>query len=49
MANIAGKRYFCEKCGAEYIVTKSGEGTLYCCGQPMTLKAKKTEENKEEK
>lgn len=43
MANTAGKRYFCETCGAEYIVTKSGEGTMVCCGKPMTLKVKKTE------
>lgn len=43
MANVAGKRYFCEKCGLEFIVTKSGDGTMVCCGQPMTLKEKKEE------
>ncbi len=38
LANEVGKRYFCEKCGTEFIVTKGGEGKLTCCGQPMTLK-----------
>jgi len=38
LANEVGKRYFCEKCGTEFIVTKAGEGKLTCCGQPMTLK-----------
>ncbi len=38
LANELGKRYFCEKCGTEFIVTKRGEGKLTCCGQPMTLK-----------
>jgi len=38
MANQVGKRYVCKKCGAEFIVTKGGNGTLHCCGQPMELK-----------
>jgi len=38
LANEVGKRYICEKCGTEFIVTKAGEGNLNCCGQPMTLK-----------
>jgi desulfoferrodoxin-like iron-binding protein len=38
LANQMGKRYHCEKCGSEMIVTKGGEGTIQCCGQPMTLK-----------
>lgn len=38
MANQAGKRYFCVKCAAEFIVTRGGEGTVSCCGQPMQLK-----------
>ena len=38
LANEVGKRYFCEKCGTEFIVTKAGDGKLTCCGQPMTLK-----------
>lgn len=38
MANQAGKRYVCVKCGAEFIVTRAGEGTAGCCGQPMQLK-----------
>ncbi len=38
MANQVGKRYQCLKCGAEFIVTKAGAGTIICCGQPMELK-----------
>jgi len=38
MANQVGKRYVCKKCGAEFIVTRAGKGTLYCCGKPMELK-----------
>ncbi|NLT66409.1 MAG: hypothetical protein GXX84_07370 [Acidobacteria bacterium] len=38
MANQVGKRYKCAKCGAEVIVTRSGEGTVKCCGQAMELK-----------
>ena len=25
-----GKRYVCSKCGAEVIVTRGGDATLYC-------------------
>ena len=38
MANQVGKRYICQKCGSELIVTKAGEGTITCCGQPMEQK-----------
>jgi desulfoferrodoxin-like iron-binding protein len=38
MANQIGKRYRCAKCGAEFIVTKGGNGELHHCGQPMELK-----------
>ena len=38
MANQIGRKYQCTKCGAEFIVTKSGEGTVHCCGQPMEQK-----------
>jgi desulfoferrodoxin-like iron-binding protein len=38
MANEVGKRYICAKCGSEFIVTSGGQGTIKCCGQPMTLK-----------
>lgn len=30
MAIVTGKRYRCEKCGAEFIVTRGGEGALRC-------------------
>ena len=38
MANEMGKRYVCKKCGSEFIVTRPGNGTLTCCGQPMEIK-----------
>ena len=38
MANQVGKRYRCTKCGAEMIITKGGDGTITCCGQPMEQK-----------
>lgn len=38
MANEAGKRYRCTKCGSEFIITKAGQGTVICCGQAMELK-----------
>ena len=38
MANQIGKRYVCQKCGAEFIVTKGGSGTIECCGQLMGIK-----------
>lgn len=39
MANETGKRYTCAICGCEMIVTRSGDGTLICCGQPMQVKS----------
>ena len=30
MAAETGKRYRCPSCGAEFIVTRSGEGELRC-------------------
>jgi desulfoferrodoxin-like iron-binding protein len=33
-----GKKYVCQICGQEVIVTKSGVGTLVCCDQPMERK-----------
>lgn len=38
MANEIGKRYRCEKCGSEFIVTKAGTGAITCCEQKMELK-----------
>ncbi len=38
MANEVGKRYVCTKCGSEFIVTRGGDGTITCCGQPMVIK-----------
>ncbi len=38
MANEIGKRYVCAKCGAEFIVTRGGQGTISCCGQVMSQK-----------
>ncbi|MBI4310967.1 MAG: desulfoferrodoxin [Chloroflexi bacterium] len=38
MANETGKRYTCPTCGAEFIVTKGGDGTLKCHGQALVKK-----------
>ncbi len=38
MANQVGKRYACQVCGSEFIVTRGGSGELQCCGQPMAIK-----------
>jgi desulfoferrodoxin-like iron-binding protein len=38
MATQVGKRYYCENCGSEMLVTKAGAGALSCCGQPMQLR-----------
>jgi hypothetical protein len=38
VANQVGKRYQCNACGTEMIVTKGGSGELQCCGQQMQLK-----------
>ncbi len=38
MANEVGKRYVCTKCGAEFIVTRGGDGELKCCEQSMEIK-----------
>jgi desulfoferrodoxin-like iron-binding protein len=46
MATQVGKRYICKKCGAEFIVTRAGKGTLSCCGQPMKLKESAEKEKK---
>ena len=36
MATQTGKRYYCEPCGSEFIVTTGGDGELSCCGKPLT-------------
>lgn len=33
-----GKKYACPKCGAEFIITKGGEGQLTCGDTPLELK-----------
>lgn len=38
MANEVGNRYECEKCGSQMMVTKGGNGSVSCCGQPMKQK-----------
>ena len=37
MANQLGKRYLCEICKTEVLITKAGDGEVECCGQPMTV------------
>ena len=38
MPSQTGKRYKCSECGAEFVVTKGGEGEIKCCGKPLELK-----------
>ena len=38
MANETGKRYFCSTCGAEFVITRGGDGEVICCNNPMTKK-----------
>jgi len=38
MANEVRKRYVCASCNSEMLVTRGGEGTLTCCGQPMQIR-----------
>ncbi len=33
------KIYVCDICGQEVRVTRSGDGTLVCCGEPMHVKS----------
>jgi hypothetical protein len=32
----AGKRYECAECGGQMICTRGGNGSLTCCGEPMS-------------
>jgi DNA-directed RNA polymerase subunit RPC12/RpoP len=35
MATETGKRYRCPDCGAEFIVTRGGDGQLRCGDKPL--------------
>ena len=39
MANETGKRYFCSNCNSEFVVTRGADGTIKCCGKPLTKKS----------
>jgi hypothetical protein len=41
MANQLGKRYVCAQCPAQLLVSKSGDGSLVCHGEPMTVETPK--------
>lgn len=41
-AAALGKRYTCEACNAEVLVTKPGDGELVCHGQIMVVAQPKT-------
>jgi len=34
---LLGKRYRCETCGAEVLITKGGDGALWCHGTAMAM------------
>jgi hypothetical protein len=37
VANLLGKRYTCEECGAQVLVTKAGDGALACHDRVMEV------------
>ncbi|MBI2886089.1 MAG: desulfoferrodoxin [Chloroflexi bacterium] len=39
MAVQVGNRYVCSICGAEFIVTKAGSGSLSCDDEPLVEKS----------
>jgi hypothetical protein len=41
-AVVLGKRYTCETCGAEVLITKGGDGQLSCHGAAMVIAQPKT-------
>jgi hypothetical protein len=41
MANQLGKRYVCQTCEAQLLVTKQGDGELECHDKPMIIEAPK--------
>ena len=38
MAVKVGTKMICKECLSEFIVTKSGESTMKCCGKPLEPK-----------
>jgi desulfoferrodoxin-like iron-binding protein len=41
MPNLLGRRFRCEVCNTEVLITKAGEGAVECCGKPMTVQQPK--------
>ena len=41
-AVVLGKRYTCEQCGAELLITKGGDAELVCHGTTMVIAQPKT-------
>ena len=39
---VLGKRYTCEQCGAELLITKGGDSELSCHGTTMVIAQPKT-------
>ncbi|MFC2058985.1 hypothetical protein ACFLTS_05040 [Chloroflexota bacterium] len=37
MPNLLGRRFVCEDCKTEVLITKAGEGEVECCGKAMTV------------
>jgi len=36
MPNLLGRRFRCEVCNTEVLITKAGEGEVECCAKAMT-------------
>ncbi len=41
MPNQLGKRFHCDVCNTEVLITKAGDGSLECCGKPMEMQQPK--------
>ena len=39
LANETGKRYSCKICSSEFVVTRGADGSIACCGEPMSKKS----------
>jgi hypothetical protein len=35
MPNLLGRRFRCENCNTEVLITKAGDGEVECCGKAM--------------
>ena len=41
MPNQLGKRFTCEVCGSQVLITKAGSGAVWCCEHEMKMQSPK--------